>query len=89
MPASEAQRPDPAERGRVVLNSSPLEGSREYTVEEIAWQTAVHNSYHLRAGGPGPAGVGCLAAQGGGRHVVAREGRPPSEATSPGRSGQE
>jgi len=38
---------EPAERERVVVNSSPLEGSRDYTVEEIVWQTAVHNSYHL------------------------------------------
>ena len=38
---------EPTERERVVVNSSSLEGPRDYTVEEIAWQTAVHNSYHL------------------------------------------
>lgn len=38
---------DPSERERVVLNSSSLEGTRQYTVEEIVGQTAVHNAYHL------------------------------------------
>ena len=37
----------PSERARVVLHSGPREGSRAYTVEEVVWQTAVHNSYHL------------------------------------------
>jgi len=36
-----------AERGRVLAADGPQAGSRDFTVEEVLWQTAVHNSHHL------------------------------------------
>ena len=36
-----------ADRGRILASDSPQNAPSSFTVEEVVWQTLVHNSYHL------------------------------------------